>query len=138
MKLRTVLDNVMKEHAAQNIGMTCRQAQYISPNFELKLWQEKVLGEENPDQLHDTATFLIGINVGLRGGDEHFDLRCESEKNPSQITIKRDSNGDRCMVYQEDSIANMNDGGLSSTGRELLIRSHSSARFCFELSGYSN
>ena len=28
--------------------------------------------------------------------------------------------------------------GYSSTGRARLIRSHSSARFCFELSGNSN
>ena len=34
--------------------------------------------------------------------------------------------------------ASLAGGNLSNTGWERLIRSHSSARFCFELSGNSN
>ena len=40
-----VLDNVMQERAANNIGTTVKQAQVISLNFENMLWEKNILGE---------------------------------------------------------------------------------------------
>ena len=40
-------------------------------------------------------------------------------------------------VHSKGGVCNSADIN-SDTGRERLIRSHSSARFCFELSGNSN
>ena len=120
-QLRNVLDNVMKERAAQNIGMVCRQAQYISLDYENKLWENQVLGEQNPDQLRDTVTFLLGINLGLRAGDEHYDLRCYSDQKASQLSFKQDNKGTKCLVYYEDSITKTNDGGLASMRKDRKI-----------------
>ena len=91
--LRTVLDNLIKERAKSNIGLTKRQAEMISFKHEDLMWQKGILGEENPSQLCDTVLFLLGVNLGLRAGDEHYNLRCNSEGNPSQISFKRNENG---------------------------------------------
>ena len=45
---------------------------------------------------------------------------------------------EQCCHYSQKQTGYFVIGALSSTGRERLIRSHSSARFCFELSGNSN
>ena len=81
-EVRNVLDNVMKERAKLNIGVVKKQAAYIPQELENSLWEKNVLGEASPDQLRDTVLFLLGINLGLRAGDEHYDLRRYSnEKN---------------------------------------------------------
>ena len=43
--LRMVLDNLMKEQAAANIGTTKRQASFITLDIEEKLWCSGLLGE---------------------------------------------------------------------------------------------
>ena len=65
--LRTVLDNVMKQRAEQNIGTVTRQAQLISYEHESRLWDDRILEEETPDQLRGTVLFLLGINIALLG-----------------------------------------------------------------------
>ena len=65
----------MKEHAAQNVGLTKKQTQVISMNFENSLWDKKVLGDENGDKLRSTVLFIMGVNCALRVGDEHYALR---------------------------------------------------------------
>ena len=66
LEIRTVLDNVMKQRAAENVGGVVKQAQCIPLEFEQKLWDRGVLGEQTPDQLRDTILFLIGVNCGLK------------------------------------------------------------------------
>ena len=63
--LHVVLDNVMQERTALNIGVTKKQVQVISYETEQDLWNRVFLGEDTPDKLCDTALFLIGINVYL-------------------------------------------------------------------------
>ena len=41
-------------------------------------------------------------------------------------------------IKEETAADPIADPQMTGTGRERLIRSHSSARFCFELSGNSN
>ena len=48
-ELRTVLDNVMKECASNNIGLVSRQAEYISFEYKEKLMNDQILGEDTPD-----------------------------------------------------------------------------------------
>ena len=74
LDLKVVLDNVMKERAAQNIGMTVKQASYIPYEVENELWKLGVLGDYTPDKLCDTVLFLLGINLGLCACDEHYSL----------------------------------------------------------------
>ena len=112
-QIRTVLNNLMKERAKNNIGNVKRQAEMIDSEVKNKLWSSGVLGEDNPDQLRCTVLFLIGLNIGLHAGDEHYALRRDTPTLPSQLQFKRNDKGVRCLVYQEDTITKTNDGGLS-------------------------
>ena len=58
-KVKTVLDNVMKEHVRDNIGMVKKQAEVITFDFQDMLWQKGILGEQIPNQLRATVLFLI-------------------------------------------------------------------------------
>ena len=120
-KLKAVLDNVMKERTESNIGTTVRRAEVIDPSIEESLWKSNFLGEDTPDKLRSTVLFLLGMNCGLRAGDEHYDLRCDGPKKLSQIQFKRSSKGQRCVVYSEDSITKTNDGGLSSLRKDRKV-----------------
>ena len=117
----TVLNNLMKERAHNNIGMTKRQAKMIDSEIESKLWESGVLGEDTPDQLRWTVLFLIGLNVGLRSGDEHYALRCDSPDKPSQLQFERNRNGVCCLVYREDTVSKTNDGDLSHMWKECKV-----------------
>ena len=119
--LRTVLDNIMKERAAQSIGTTKRRANLLSIDEENIMWNEGILGDSNPDQLRNTVLFLIGINIGLRAGDEHYNLRRDSQNLASQLQFKRNKEGVRCSVYTEDCTTKTNDGGLNSMRKERKV-----------------
>ena len=112
LDLRTVLDNVMKERTAMNIGVNTKQAQLITYDMEEILWQKGILGESTPDQLRDTVQFLLGFNFFLRAVCEHYYLRRWSPEQNSQITFERNGKGQRCMVYREDACTKTHDGGL--------------------------
>ena len=72
--LNTVLDNVMQERTAMNVGVVKKQVQVISYETENSLWQAGILGEDTPDKLRNTVLFLIGINMLLRAVEEHYYL----------------------------------------------------------------
>ena len=120
-KLCNVLDNLMKERAQNNIGLVKRQAGLINANIENKLWIDGVLGEENPDQLRSTVVFLLGLNLGLRAGDEHYALRCDTPTKSFQLSFKRNDKGVRCLVYTEDSVTKTNQGGLKHMRKERKV-----------------
>ena len=69
--LNIVLDNIMQERTAMNLGVLKGQAQVISFDNEDLLWKAGILGEGSPDQLRNMVLFLIGINVLLRAVEEH-------------------------------------------------------------------
>ena len=122
LDVKTVLDNVMKERARMNIGMIKKQAEFISLDYENKLWRSGTLGEDTPDKLRDTVLFIIGINLALRAGDEHYDLCRESPTLPSQLSFERDSeSGRRCVVYREDTVTKCNDGGISNLKKDRKV-----------------
>ena len=87
--VRIVLDNVMKERTAANIGVTKRQANLVTSDIENKMWKEGILGEDMPDKLRDTVLFLLGLNVTLRAVDEHYYLRREMPTKASQLKFER-------------------------------------------------
>ena len=120
-RLCNVLDNLMKERAKDNIGLTKRQAGLINENIENRLWNDGILGEENPDQLQSTVLFLLGLNLGLRAGDEHYALRRDSPTKASQLSFKRNDKGVRCLVYTEDSVTKTNQGGLKHMRKDRKI-----------------
>ena len=112
--VRMVLDNVMKERAEQNVGGCVKQASYIS------LDTENIL-RDSPDKLRDTVLFLLGINLGLCAGDEHYNLRHDIVEKASQLPFERAENGQRCLVYREDSLTKTNDRGIGHFKKEQKI-----------------
>ena len=68
----------------------------------------------------------------LSGGFDDNDLILPSSKTTVYVTVF-----DHQIIKQEHEL-NLEVLNVHNTGRARLIRSHSSARFCFELSGNSN
>ena len=120
-ELRVVVDNVMKDRALRNIGMVKKQAAVIPIEFESEMWKKGILGEDTPDKLRDTVLFLIGINIGLRAGDEYQALRRHSPFKPSQFSFQKNDKGVRCIVYTEDTVAKTHDGGLNSMRKSKKV-----------------
>ena len=119
--LHVVLDNVMKERTAMNIGVTKKQAAVISYEMENKLWKEGFLGEETPEKLRNTVLFLIGINIHLRAVEEHYHLRRDLPTQSSQLKFERNSKGERCLVYREDFVTKTHHGGLNDMRKDRKI-----------------
>ena len=65
--------------------------------------------------------FLLGVNLALRAGDEHYLLRREMPNKASQLSFERDSRGIRCLVYREDTGTKTNDGGLKQMRKERKV-----------------
>ena len=120
-ELRVVLDNVMKERCADNVGNVKRQADLISYEYEERMWQKGILGEDTPQKLRSTVLFLLGINLALRAGDEHYYLRREMPDKKSQLSFENNQKGVRCLVFREDTCTKTNDGGLGQMRKERKI-----------------
>ena len=88
-----VLDKVMQERASMAVGTTPKQAQVISLEFENRLWNRGVLGEDSPEKLRSSALYLIGVNCALRAGDEHYALRRPGGCVSSQFSFEHDEMG---------------------------------------------
>ena len=115
---RTVLDNVMQERTAANIGVVKRQAGLISYEHENSLWVKGVLGEDTPNKLRNTVLFLIGINIYLRAVDEHYHLRRDTPTQKGQLKFVLNPKGVRCVAYQEDTVTKTHNGGLNDMRRD--------------------
>ena len=85
------------------------------------LWKQGILGEDEPDKLRDTALYLLGVNLTLRAGDEHYNLRCNMPDKLLQLSLERDNNGIRCLVYREDTSTKTNNGGLKQMRKERKV-----------------
>ena len=55
--VRIMLDNVMKEKTEMSVGTVKKQAELITYEQENLLWQEGILGEDEPDKLCDTIPY---------------------------------------------------------------------------------
>ena len=60
-----VLDRVMQERAAMAIGTIKRQAQVISLDYENRLWEQGILGEDTSDKIGNTVLYMLGVNLVL-------------------------------------------------------------------------
>ena len=110
---KSLLNNVMMQRTKMNIGVVTKQAEVITFEFEQKLWEKGILGEDSPDKLRDTCLFLLGINCLLRAVDEHYNLRRDMPNNQSQLSFRINNFGEKCLVYQEDTVTKTHDGGLN-------------------------
>ena len=93
----------------------------MSLNYENKLWEDGILGEDTPDRLRNTVLFLLRLHVALRAGDEHHNLHRDCPENPSQLSLRRNESGVICLVYQENSVTKTNDGGLKHMRKDRKI-----------------
>ena len=107
-----VLDNEMKKKTMDGLGIV-KSAMPVSVTTEDKLWKKCKLGKENGYQLIKTVMFLLGVNLGLRGGgNEHKRLR-RSGFGP-QVIVTQYSDGFKCLKFTEDPQSKTHQGGISS------------------------
>ena len=114
-----VLDNEMKRPTAKELGVV-KVTTPISIAVEDKLWKEGKLEEENGTMLVQTVLFLLGVNLGLRGGNEHKHL-CRPGFN-EQIRVVHDNDRFKCLQFTEDAQGKTHQGGISSVvGKPRVI-----------------
>ena len=111
IRFKNTLDNTMKERAKAGLGWAV-SATPITLSDEDKMWQEGVLGEDEPETLRDTVVFLLGLNFVLCGGLEQRNLRRPGFK--PQVTVQVDSSGQKYLQYIEDTTSKTNQGGLNN------------------------
>jgi hypothetical protein len=104
-KLRKSLDVEMKCSAKSNLGLNRKQAEVISVEIEKLLWEQGILGSENPECLLRTVFYLIGLNYGMRAGDEHRRLSL------TNFSFHSDSMG-RYYLFYSEGVSKTNQGGL--------------------------
>ena len=132
-KFQHVLDQVMQERSAEGLGMHPHQAMVIGLGVENQMWSDNLLGEDTPDKLRDTILYIVGVNCGLRAGDEHYNLQRPGGCTTSQFTFELNEHNLRCVVYREDTITKTNRGGLKDmkkTRKEVWIKPNSDWRRC--------
>ena len=69
--LRLALDYEMQQSAKEGVGLRERKADYVAFDQESNLWEEGIMGDQNPQALLRALFYVIGTNFGLRSGDEH-------------------------------------------------------------------
>ena len=118
LELRNVVDNTMKQHHSQGLGMR-KTSDVISLKHEDKLFTDGILGNDNPMKLLHTTMYMIGLHCALRGGVEHNNLRrpgCDS-----QFNFELDGNGVERLVYREDPLQKNNQGGLECKSKPKTV-----------------
>ena len=113
-KLRKSVDIEMKISAQKKLGLKPWQAVVVSEEIENFLWDKSVLGNSNPEVLLRTTFYLIGLNFGMRAGDEHRKL------SSTNFSFHTDSEGREYLLYSE-GVSKTNQGGLKH--RKLTPRS---------------
>ena len=104
-----VVDNVMKEGARQGLG-SVKHATPVSIEMEEQMWETGVLGESTPVQLRNTLMYMLGINLCLRGGEEHKKLIRPGFE--PQIKVALDDKGHKCLIYTEELVTKTRKGGM--------------------------
>ena len=57
----------------------------------------------------------------MRAGDEHYELHRDGPNKKSQLSFQTNQKGQRCVIYQEDTITKTYDGGLNSLRKDSKI-----------------
>ena len=97
------------------------------------MWESGVLGDDNPDKLHNTVLFQLGMNVTLHAIDEHYNLHREMPTKVIQIQLERDPDGVKCLVYREDAVTKTHDGGINdrkSDRKEVWVYPNDISEHC--------
>ena len=89
-----------------------KSSNVISLEQERVMFENGILGDENPLQLPQIVVYMMGLHLALRGGVEHSKLRRVGFD--CQIIVEYDNRGKCRLVYQEDPHSKTNEGGLNS------------------------
>ena len=77
------------------------------------MWNENVLGEDNPAKLVDTLVYCFGLNFALRSGDEHRNLRPDMlqvvEPPNSTAYLHKRLQARACPGYELGKLSSIND-----------------------------
>ena len=103
----------MKISAQKKLGLKPRQVVVVSEEIENFFWDKSFLGN-NPEVLLRTTFYLIGLNFGMRAGDEHRKL------SSTNFSFHTDSEGREYLLYS-DGVSKTKQGGLKH--RKLTPRS---------------
>ena len=97
--LHRLLDSLFKELHAEGVGAVRKQAEVIGYAEEQQLWESGTLSTDTPVGLFNAVFYYNGLNLILRGGDEHRALKI------SQFEIQTVQDPDdplfmtECLVY---------------------------------------
>ena len=111
LNTRKSLDSAMKDACQENVGFHKKQATAITLEMEESLWEKNILGSENPAQLNRTLIYLLGIHLGLRGGQELRNLSVGIDGN---LRLERDDNCQEYIMFRE-SFSKTYKGGLKDS-----------------------
>ena len=74
-ELHSILDNMARRLRQDGVGAEVKHATLITPEEERMLWEQGVLGTDCPKSLLRAVFYLNGVNLCLRGGGEHRNLK---------------------------------------------------------------
>ena len=74
VEVHNCLDNRMKELSCNGFVQKCQKADIVTLDDKSMMWEKKVLGSSNPNQLIDTILYLFRVHFALRPSVEHRSL----------------------------------------------------------------
>jgi hypothetical protein len=101
--VRLVLNDEMKNLMKLGVGLKNEKSNVISVEVEDTLWRDNILNIDDPYSLLHTLIYVLGINLCLRGRQEHRNLTWKN--------FKIMPNG--CLSFKE-SISKNNSGGIKN------------------------
>ena len=113
LDIRTVLDNLIKEHTQLGLGVDEKIADLITFDMEKSLWDRGFMGDDTPTKLQRAVYFGLRMQCYLRSKQDHYSLRRWTPNRNSQITFEHNTDRVRCLVYREDHVTKTHDGGLN-------------------------
>ena len=106
--LQLALDLEMKTSTAQGLGMNVKQSDPVTSDMEDILWEKGILGSHSPRSLLRTVFWLIGVNYGIRGGEEQRKL---TQRN---FSFGEDDQGS--FLLFKETVSKTHQGGLKHKG----------------------
>ena len=109
IELHAVLDNMSRQLRQEGIGAKVRHATLVTAEEERALWEEGVLGTDCPQSLLRAVLYLNGVNLCLRGGSEHRNLKLSQFQwlgNPDRYLYVENGSKNHSGSMSERSIQN--------------------------------